>query len=275
MRLGNCLLIFLSLFGLGSCAYNSTFFPVEKQNLNAEFIDLDYEEIRFKSDDNHTIYSVLFTQDKKSRGTIFFLPGSGDNIASWSANAEHLINGGYQVYMMEYRGFGGSRGKATHSNVVSDAENGLFKLIEQSEEKDKKIILLGQSYGGQIAINLASKHPDKVAALITEGTFTSFNQEVVYSVPFLLKPFLAIFTVSPYKSKDLIKEIRDVPVLIIHSKEDTVVPYKMGQKLFANANQPKYFWEIRGDHVKGIDGYTNDYLEKIGLLLGAAPVQSH
>ena len=257
---------------MGSCAYNSAFFPVEKQNLNAEIPDLDFEEIRFQFEDTLTIYGILLKPDKESRGTIFFLPGSGDNIASWSTHAEHLVKGGYQVFMMEYRGFGKSMGKATHTKVLSDAENALFELLDRNDEIDKKIILLGQSYGGQIAINLASKHPDKIAALITEGTFTSFNKEVVFSVPFYLKPFLALFTVSPYKSKNLIKQIRDVPVLIIHSKEDTVVPYNMGQQLFANANQPKYFWEIEGEHVKGIENYTAEYLAKIELLLQAAPV---
>lgn len=259
---------------LNSCSFNSTFFAVEKQDLNANITELDYEEIQFKSDDDYIVNGILFSPDDKSLGTIFFLPGSGDNMASWSSYAKHFVKGGFQVYMMEYRGFGNSSGKATHKNVLKDAENALIHLMNIQLDTSKKIMILGQSYGGQIAINLTSRHPDKIAALITEGTFTTFNKEVVYSVPFILKPFLALFTTSPYKSKKLIKKIRDIPVLIVHSKDDTAVPFSMGQELFSNANSPKYFWEIEGEHVQGILNYTEEYLERIRMLVQEASVKN-
>ncbi len=132
--------------------------------------------------------------------------------------------------------------------------------------KERKLIILGQSYGGQIAINLTSKYPDKVAALVVEGTFTTFNEEAVYQVPFIIKPFVKLFSISPYKSKHLIKGIKEVPILVIHSSEDTTVPFQMGQKLYSYANSPKYFWEIKGKHVHGIENNTKEYLEKIKML---------
>ncbi len=267
MKGRSTLLTILSLISLNSCSFNSTFFAVENQDLNATIADLDYEEIHFRSDDAYMVRSLLFKTEKRSLGTIFFLPGSGDNIASWSSYAKHLVKGGFQVYMIEYRGFGKSIGKATHKNVLKDAENALINLVKNKLKTGTKVILLGQSYGGQIAINLTSHNQGKISALITEGTFTSFNKEVVYSVPFVLKPFLAVFTKSPYKSNNLIKKIQGVPVLIIHSRDDTVVPFSMGQELFSNANSPKYFWEIQGEHVHGIEKYSEEYIEKIRTLI--------
>ena len=266
MRVRSTCLIFLSLISLISCSFNSTFFAVENQDLNATIADLDYEEINFESDDAYKVRGLRFKPDQRPLGTIFFLPGSGDNMASWSSYAKHLVKGGFQVYMIEYRGFGKSTGKATHKNVLKDAENALIQIAKNDLEKGTKVILLGQSYGGQIAINLTSRHKDKISALITEGTFTSFNNEVVYSVPLVLKPFLAVLTKSQYKSKNLIKDIQGIPVLIIHSKDDTVVPFSMGQELFSNANSPKYFWEIQGEHVHGLEEYSEEYLESIRML---------
>ena len=64
----------------------------------------------------------------------------------------------------------------------------------------------------------------------------------------------------------MIKKIAGIPILIIHSREDTTVPFKMGQELYSNANSPKYFWEIKGEHIHGIEYYTQDYTKKIRML---------
>lgn len=254
-------------FIIVSCSFNSAFFAVKKQNMNSEIRNLNYDEIIIESKDGHKVLCHLYKPSEAVLGTIFLLQGSGDNLASWSTDAQYFVNGGYEVFMMEYRGFGADSGKATHKNVLIDAEIALLHLTNMKSVKGGKIIMLGQSYGGQIAINLTSRYPEKVVALITEGTFTSFNKEVVYQVPFIIKPFLKILAKSPYKSEELIREIKGVPVLIIHSKEDRTVPFNMGQALYSNANEPKYFWEINGEHIHGIENYPKEYMEKISMLI--------
>ncbi len=261
------IIVIFSLVFITSCSFNSTFFAVEKQDLNAKITDLNYDDIYFKSVDGGKIYCLLFKPDSQVLGTIFLLQGSGDNIASWSTYAAYFVKEGYQVFMMEYRGFGRDIGKATHKNVLNDAEAAFMGLTNIETVKGSKVIMLGQSYGGQIAINLTSKHLDKVGALVVEGTFSSFNEEVVYQVPFIIKPFLMLITASAYKSKNLIKRINGIPILIIHSTEDTTVPFKMGQKLYSNANSPKHFWAIKGEHIHGIEDYSQEYLEKIKMLI--------
>lgn len=250
-----------------SCSFDSTFFAVNKQNLNSKIINLNYEAIYVDSADDKKVLCHLYKPADGVKGTIFFLQGSGDNLASWSTYAAYLVNVGYEVIMIEYRGFGTDTGKATHENVLSDAETVLKNLSYINSNKERKLILLGQSYGGQIAINLTSKYPEKVAALVVEGTFTSFNEEVVYQVPFIFKPFLKIITSSPYKSIELISKINNVPTLVIHSEDDRTVPFSMGQELYSKANQPKLFWAINGEHIHGLQDYTKDYIEKIGLLV--------
>ncbi len=266
MTKSTALLLILSALLTASCAFNSVFFAVEKQDLNSKITDLEYEEFYSKSDDGTEVYCTFFNSDEKAQGTIFFLQGSGDNVASWSGWARPFVKEGYQVFMMEYRGFGAASGKATHKNVLKDAQISFIKMTNLEAVKGKKVLVLGQSYGGQIAINLTSRFQDKVDALVIEGTFTTFNEEVVYQVPLILKPFLGLLTTSHYKSKNLIREIKGVPVLIIHSSEDTTVPIKMGRKLYANANSPKYFWEIDGEHIHGIEDHTKEYIDRIKML---------
>ncbi len=195
------LMVFLVLV-VSSCSFNSSFFAVKKQDLDAEIANLDYDEIIFESADGKKVLGHLYKPDNEALGTIFFLQGSGDNLASWSSYTAYFVEEGYEVFMMEYRGFGTDPGKATHKNVLLDAETALIRLTNTDKSNESKVILLGQSYGGQIAINLTSRYPEKVLALVIEGTFTSFNEEVVYQVPGILKPFLKIFANSPYKSKE-------------------------------------------------------------------------
>ncbi len=258
-------IVFVGLI-ITSCSFDSIFFAVNKQDLNSEITLANFDEDYVQSRSDKKIHCFLFKPTEEIIGTIFFLQGSGDNIASWSTYAEHFVKKGYQVFMMEYRGFGSDSGKATHKNVLNDAEMALMNLTNLETVKGQKVIVLGQSYGGQIAINLTSKYPDKIAALVIEGTFTSFNDEVVYQVPLITKPFLKLIATSPYKSKELIKKINGIPVLIIHSTEDTTIPFRMGQELYSNANTPKYFWEIKGKHIHGIEDYTEDYMDKIKIL---------
>ena len=260
---------FILILGLviTSCSFNSSFFAVDKQDPDSEIADLDFDKVYIDAADGKKILCHFYKPTIDPSSTIFLLQGSGDNITSWSSYADYFVRAGYEVFMMEYRGFGEDLGKATHRNVLLDAEKALIKLTNMDAVKDRKIILLGQSYGGQIAINLTSRYPEKVAALVTEGTFTSFNEEVIYQVPGILKPFLYLFVYSPYKSKELIKEINGIPLLIIHSKDDEIVPLKMGKELYANANEPKYFWEITGEHNHGIEEHTEEYLEKLNDLV--------
>jgi fermentation-respiration switch protein FrsA (DUF1100 family) len=70
------------------------------------------------------------------------------------------------------------------------------------------------------------------------------------------------------------KSIRNYkkPVLIIHSTEDDVIPFEMGQKLFEHANQPKEFYEIKHCHMCGPDFYADSISQKIRQLVGHRPL---
>ncbi|MFC2104413.1 alpha/beta hydrolase [Bacteroidota bacterium] len=254
------ILVFIISFSFYSCSFNSTFFALKKQNEMLDISHLDNEEFYIKSYDESLIYCLLLNPEKEINATIFLFHGSGDNISSWTTFTVPLLENGFQVFMMEYRGFGKTKGKATHKNVLKDANIALQYLID-SIKIDNKLILLGQSYGGQLAINIAWKYPEYIDGLIIEGTFTTHNEIASSTVPKILKLFVKALVKSPYESKELIKDIK-TPVLVIHSNEDKSVPIYMGQTLYNNANQPKYFWEITGKHVYGLLLFPHEYIEK-------------
>ena len=106
-------------------------------------------------------------------------------------------------------------------------------------------------------------------ALILESAFTSVPDVGVQAYPFLPVRWLARFQ---YNTQEYLRSV-SAPVLVIHSPQDEVIPYKFGRALFASANEPKQFLEIRGGHnegfqlsgrvyTDGIDEFLRDHLDR-------------
>ena len=126
-------------------------------------------------------------------------------------------------------------------------------------------MLWGFSLGGNLAVKLAMDNPSKIDALIIEGAFTSHQDIAKVKAPKGLK-WIAKLIQSPYPSKELIQNVR-IPILIAHSLDDEVCPYSMGETLYENANQPKYFLQLTGEHCYGLLQEADKYIDTIKLFL--------
>lgn len=257
----------LILYSVSGCSFDSTFFPIDERT--DDVILTNQEKIVLKSIDGIDIHHVLIKPQADSKATIFVFHGSGSKVSNWTKLLEPLVNDGYQVFLMEYRGFGSSDGDASHENVAADANRAFLYLIDRDDVRNKPLVILGQSYGGQLAINVATRYPEHVDALVTEGAFTSFREIAVYSTPWIARPFTWIFFRNPYSSAELIKEA-SMPKLIIHSHEDDVVPFFMGEELFALAGSNTEFWRIHGKHADALLDYPAEFVSRINRIAGLA-----
>ncbi len=105
-----------------------------------------------------------------------------------------------------------------------------------------RLVICGRSLGGPIAARLARQHPP--GALLLESTFTSLPALGSQRYPFFPVHWLARYT---YDTLGQLPGIH-CPVLVVHSREDGLIPFAQGQKLCAAANPPKEFLEISGGH---------------------------
>ena len=225
-------------------------------------LDLSYtiESIMFKSANGNNLNGwILKPKNQTATITILHFHGNGGSILQQYQAIDPLMKGGsFQIFMVDYSGFGFSEGKATRENVLTDGLSAFDYLKARPDVKDTKLIIYGQSLGGNLAAVVAKEKQQDVDGLVIEGGFSSHKEIGGFFGKLLVKEM--------YSSKDAIRDFHK-PVLVIHSSEDKVVPFALGKKIFDNANQPNEFYEIKKPHIYGPVFYGEIISEKIKGLL--------
>lgn len=169
-----------------------------------------------------------------------------------------MIKYGFQIFAFDYSGFGFSEGKATRQNVLVDANAALSYVKSRPDIKNTKLVIYGQSLGGHLSVVVASQRQTEIDGLIIEGAFSS-HKDIAAKTAGILGRILVSQQYSAYKAIRSYKK----PVLVIHSSEDEVIPFSMGQKIFNHANTPKEFYEIKKCHICGPEFYADSISQKI------------
>ena len=223
------------------------------------------ESVTFKSKSGNTINGWwLRPNQNKKNITLLHYHGNAANLL-WQVGAiSPLVKKGFSVFMFDYSGFGFSGGKATRKNVLIDGLSALDYVKTFDEVKQGKLVIYGQSLGGNLAATVAAQRQNEIDGLVIEGAFSS-NKDIAAN---MVKHAVGlgfigrIFVKEGYSSKRNIKKVHK-PALIIHSTDDKTIPFKMGKKIFENANSPKEFYEIKFCHICGPLNYAEEIAQKI------------
>lgn len=217
----------------------SIFFPMKEVTTTPKDIGLAYEEIFIESD-GHRLHA-WFLPRQGAKAVVLFFHGNAGNIGH-RLDKLHIFNElGLETLIIDYRGYGQSGGSASEKGMYRDADAAYQYLIKNKKVDSKRLLLYGESLGGAVAIDLASRV--SIKGLITEGTFTSIPGMIKKSLPFV--PAFAL------ESRfDSLSKIERVPVrkLFIHSLDDEIVPYFMGEALYSRATGEKELLKLRGGH---------------------------
>jgi fermentation-respiration switch protein FrsA (DUF1100 family) len=238
------------------------FFPTKVIEATPDAFNLTFEDVFLPTSDGEKL-NAWFVPAGPDGKVVLFFHGNAGNI---SHRLEQLVlfnKLGLNVFIIDYRGYGKSTGRVNEQGIYLDAQAAYNYLVHTRGVSPDKILLYGESLGSQAAIDLASK--EKVAGLIAEGSFTSAADMAAAIYPFLPRIFLSI-------QFDALNKIAQVtcPVLIIHSRDDEIVPLRLGKKLFQAANQPKQFLELSSGHNEAVivcgEIFTNALREFINTL---------
>jgi uncharacterized protein len=220
------------------------YFPSPTMTVTPQDASLPFEDVTLTCDDGVRIHAWFIPADS-ARATVIFCHGNGGNISHRLESIDQFHRLGLSVLIFDYHGYGESEGKPGERETYEDADAAWNYLTETRGISPDSIIIFGRSLGGGVAVWLAAHHQPK--ALVVESSFTSIVDVAVHYYPFLPVRLLARVE---YNSQKLIGQIK-APVLIIHSPDDDIIPFKLGKKLFESANEPKQFLRIHGRHNAG------------------------
>ncbi|CAK5270696.1 unnamed protein product [Mycena citricolor] len=159
-----------------------------------------------------------------SAGTVVVFHGNGMNCGDMSFAAKRFLFGGCDVLIVSYRGYAESEGSPHEKGLRLDAQAALDHVLAQPDLAKRPIILYGTSLGGAVAIDLASRNPETVSAIIVENTFLSLPR-VVRDWP-VIGPF-SFLCFQRWDSASKIKRIpRSTPILMLSGAQDEIVPPK-------------------------------------------------
>ena len=246
-------MVILGIAFLGACiAFWSTqndyiFEPAATLQTTPERVGLKSEVLMIPSGQGvgqGELFSWWIAVENIEAPTMLYFHGNDKNVGHVRdlEFARRLHEQGYNVLMIDYRGYGKSTGgKPTEAKVYEDAESAWNYLLNQRGIAAHRIFIYGHSLGGAIAIELASRHPD-AAGVIEESSFTSMPAVVTtisHNFP------TGVLIDEKFDSLSKVGQLK-IPLLIIHGTWDQIVPYKMGQQLYDAAKQPKTIVLIEG-----------------------------
>lgn len=226
-----------------------------------ESMGLAYESVDFTADDGVRLHGWFLPAPAETRATLLFCHGNAGNISHRLDSLKILHDLGLAVFIFDYRGYGNSDGTASEQGTYLDAEAAWRYLTDRRGVTPENIVIFGRSLGAAVAAHLAARQPPK--ALILESGFTSAPDLAAAVYWFLPVRWLSRFA---YPTATYLKQVR-APVLIIHSIDDDVIPLRHGRALFATANEPKQWLELRGDHNQGFLNSGRTYVDGIDTFL--------
>ncbi len=236
------------------------YFPSGHLHSTPADVGLAYEEVTLHADDGVAL-SAWAVSAPQSRGTVIFCHGNAGNIADRLTAIRLLAGMGVNVLAFDYRGYGRSAGSPDEQGTYRDADAAWRYVVETRGEPAERVVLFGESLGGAVAIELASRR--RVGALIVEATFTSLVDVAQQHYPLLP---VGLLLRHRYPSLERVSAI-DCPKLFIHARDDEMIPFAMAQRLYEAAPPPKNFLETPGGHNTGGFTYGPDYAQKVAEFL--------
>lgn len=221
----------------------TTFIRPERFNIR------DHEDLYIPTPDGEMLNCWFFRVDENYRQapTMLYFHGNAGNISHRLPNIADLLRlVKVNILIVEYRGYGRSTGIPSESGLQIDSQTALEYLLNRPDINHRKIFVFGRSLGGAVAVDLASRNSDRLAALVVENSFTSVPDMVDVVLPALR--YFKFLSRNQWSSEEKIKSIK-MPTLFLSGREDELVPSSMMDRLHAaSGSDTKEFIAFNDGH---------------------------
>lgn len=259
------------------CSTRAFFFhPTRDLHAEPGAEDCAREEVRIPAADGSLLHGWLLSpRSGPPAGSVLHLHGNRGNISDHFPSVLALVRAGFTALVFDYRGFGRSPGTPSQESILEDALTALDWMRARPGLARRPLVLFGQSLGGHLATVLAARRRGEIDAVVLEGAFTRYKDIAADTAAGygLARPLTRLFIPERYAGLDVVDQL-GVPLLVIHSRDDAVVPFAMGLRLYERAREPKRSWAVRGPHLGAAVREPERFLEYVRELLSLRPTSA-
>jgi fermentation-respiration switch protein FrsA (DUF1100 family) len=244
----------VALWGsLSGCVEGAFFYPDRVTYTTPAELGVVARDVSIPGPAGHALHGWWLEAEAPSSAVVLHLHGNAANVSNHLPLVAWLPREGFDVLMVDYRGFGRSGGKPSLDGVVDDALAALAWLRAQAPARP--IVVLGQSLGGATALRAVARDRAGVKLVIVDAAFASYRgiaRDAMGVLGWAVSPVLFGLPSSEHDPLSAIAKI-GVPVLVLHGSSDGVIPIAHGRALHAAAREPKQWIEVEGgDHLDSL-----------------------
>lgn len=265
--LGLLVALYLGVLALVFFAQRSMLYPAFGGAVSAAEAGLSgFEDVMLTASDGERLVG-WYRAPEPGRAMLLYFHGNGGSLWLRRDRARLLTSDGRGLLLVSYRGYSGSTGRPTEAGLTIDARTA-YEWLRQRFPAER-IVVYGESLGSGVGVRLAAEHP--VGGLVLDAPFTSAADVAAPLFWYLPVRWLML---DQYRSVDRVRDLK-APLLVLHGDRDGVVPFALGERLFAAAPEPKRFVRIAGGgHEQNLEagglGAVQAFLEGIESRLPAS-----
>lgn len=219
------------------------YYPMQGVEVTPKALGLSFEDVTIDVEPGVKIHGWFIKGSKEpSVATILFSHGNAGNIADRLDRVLSWRELGADFLLYDYRGFGRSTGSPDEDGTYLDGRAAYNYLVKTRGIDPKRLVLMGESLGCAISIELALDSP--AAGLVLEAPFASIPHMASAIYPFLPAKF---FVRTRYDNLEKIPRVK-APLLVIQGTRDEVIPVAQGKMVFDAASSAKQYLAIEGAH---------------------------
>jgi fermentation-respiration switch protein FrsA (DUF1100 family) len=253
MRRPVCAAVLVLVLAAAAGCTGMFFLPYRGHVLTPERIGLKYEDVYFESRDGVRLHAWFLPAQGTAQATVLHLHGNAENISTHIGNVYWMPARGFNVFLLDYRGYGLSLGSPSVEGALEDVDSAMQALLGRADVDRSRMVVFGQSLGGALAIHYVahSSYRQYVCALIVESAFSSYREITRekladFWLTWPLQYPLSWTVNDDYSPLRAVGWISPIPLLILHGDKDPIVPLHHGLRLYEAAREPKALWVVPG-----------------------------
>lgn len=244
---------------------NSFLQPMKQHIASPEQFGIAYEDIYIEDQNKPALHGWWFRSvSVPAKASVLFLHGNAENISTHAGLIYWLTQYGYDVLIVDYRGYGKSAGRAELSGSIDDIGRARDYLVKRVAGANRCFVI-GHSLGASMAIYSLADDASGLSGAVLVSAFSEYPAiasemlgQTTFGWLFQWLPWLLVS--GQFDAIDVVAGIHQIPKLFVYSADDRVIALSHGEALYQAATEPKYWLQVAGGHNRVFANETTQQL---------------